>query len=72
MKIKDNKTLKNVIIFSIVALSCGWIGRLVDLQAGTDENGSLGQLIWIVSPLLTDGDYAQLDGRWVERFWHQT
>ncbi|WP_261302035.1 CPBP family intramembrane glutamic endopeptidase [Paenibacillus andongensis] len=53
MKIKDNKTLRNVIIFSLVALSCGWIGRLVDLQAGTDENGSLGQLIWIVSPLLT-------------------
>ncbi|MDQ0873938.1 membrane protease YdiL (CAAX protease family) [Paenibacillus sp. V4I3] len=53
MKMKDNKTLRNVIIFSLVALSCGWIGRLVDLQAGTDENGSLGQLIWIVSPLLT-------------------
>lgn len=50
---KDSKTLRNVIIFSLVALSCGWIGRLVDLQAGTDENGSLGQLIWIVSPLLT-------------------
>ncbi|WP_235550780.1 type II CAAX endopeptidase family protein [Paenibacillus sp. Soil787] len=50
---KDNKVLRNVIIFSLVALSCGWIGRLVDLQAGTDENGSLGQLIWIVSPLLT-------------------
>lgn len=49
---RENKTLRNVIIFSIVALSCGWIGRLVDLQAGTDENGSLGQLIWIVSPLL--------------------
>jgi membrane protease YdiL (CAAX protease family) len=41
-----------VIIFSFIALSCGWIGRLVDLQVGTDENGSLGQLIWIVSPLL--------------------
>lgn len=52
MNVKNNKTLRNVIIFSLVALSCGWIGRLVDLQAGTDENGSLGQLIWIVSPLL--------------------
>lgn len=52
MKVKENKTLRNVIIFSIVALSCGWIGRLVDLQAGTDENGSLGQLIWIMSPLM--------------------
>ncbi|CAN7759109.1 type II CAAX endopeptidase family protein [Paenibacillus sp. LjRoot153] len=52
MKAKENKTLRNIIIFSIIALSCGWIGRLVDLQVGTDENGSLGQLIWIVSPLL--------------------
>lgn len=52
MKVKENMRLRNVIIFSIVALSCGWIGRLVDLQAGTDKNGSLGQLIWIVFPLL--------------------
>lgn len=52
MKVKKNKTLRNAIIFSLIALSCGWIGRLVDLQAGTDENGSLGQLMWIVSPLL--------------------
>ena len=52
MKVKVNKTLNNVIMFTIIALSCGWIGRLVDLKAGTDENGSLGQLIWIVSPLL--------------------
>ncbi len=52
MNRKENKTLRNVIIFSIVAVSCGWIGRLVDLQVGTDENGSLGMLIWIMSPLL--------------------
>ncbi|MDF2649373.1 MAG: family intrarane metalloprotease [Paenibacillus sp.] len=52
MKVKGHATLRNVIIFSFIALSCGWIGRLVDLQVGTDENGSLGQLIWIVSPLL--------------------
>ncbi|TYP74613.1 CPBP family intramembrane glutamic endopeptidase [Paenibacillus methanolicus] len=52
MKTGESKTLRNAIIFSIVALSCGWIGRLVDLEAGRDENGSLGQLIWLVSPLL--------------------
>ncbi|QGQ99328.1 CPBP family intramembrane metalloprotease [Paenibacillus psychroresistens] len=50
---KFNKTLRNVIIFSLVALSCGWIGRLIDLQVGTDENGSVGQLIWLVSPFLS-------------------
>lgn len=53
MIIRNNKTLRNVVVFSVIALTCGWIGRLVDLQIGTDESGSLGQLIWIVSPLLT-------------------
>jgi membrane protease YdiL (CAAX protease family) len=47
------KPLRNILIFSLIVLSCGWIGRLVDLKAGTDDNGSLGMLIWIVSPLLT-------------------
>lgn len=49
----DTKTMRNIIIFSLVAVSCGWIGRLVDLKAGIDGSGSLGMLIWIVSPLLT-------------------
>ncbi|WP_051251331.1 CPBP family intramembrane glutamic endopeptidase [Paenibacillus harenae] len=49
----DKKTLRHIAIFSLIALSCGWIGRLVDLKAGTDDNGSLGMLIWIASPLLT-------------------
>ena len=48
----DKKMLRNVIIFTLVVLSCGWVGRLVDLKVGTDSNGSLGQLIWLVSPLL--------------------
>jgi len=49
----DKKTLRNIIIFSLIVLSCGWIGRLVDMKAGMDDNGSLGMLIWIISPLLT-------------------
>lgn len=49
----DKKTLRNIIVFSLIVLSCGWIGRLVDMKVGTDDNGSLGMLIWIVSPLLT-------------------
>ena len=48
----DGKTLRNVLIFSLVVLACGWVGRLVDLKVETDANGSLGQLIWLVSPLL--------------------
>ncbi|MGF7049464.1 membrane protease YdiL (CAAX protease family) [Paenibacillus sp. DS2015] len=52
MKVNDKKTLRNIIVFSLIVLSCGWVGRLVDLKATTDASGSLGQLIWIVSPLL--------------------
>lgn len=52
MNAKKSRTLRNAIIFSVVALSCGWIGRLVDMQVGRDENGSLGQLIWLVFPLM--------------------
>ncbi|WP_373231771.1 type II CAAX prenyl endopeptidase Rce1 family protein [Cohnella sp.] len=53
MKEIDKKTLRNILIFSLIVLSCGWVGRLVDMKAGiSDASGSLGQLIWLVSPLL--------------------
>ncbi|MDR6882009.1 CPBP family intramembrane glutamic endopeptidase [Bacillus sp. 3255] len=44
--------MRNIRIFSLIALGCGWIGRLIDLKAGMDAGGSLGQLLWIVCPLL--------------------
>jgi membrane protease YdiL (CAAX protease family) len=46
------KTIRNLLIFSLVVLICGWIGRIVDLKVGMDATGSLGKLIWLVSPLL--------------------
>lgn len=49
----DKKTVRNVLIFSLVVISCGWLGRLIDLKVGTDANGSLGQLVWIISPLIS-------------------
>lgn len=48
----ERKTVGNVLLFSLIVLSCGWVGRLVDVKAGTDASGSFGQLIWLVSPLL--------------------
>ena len=51
-RIYDRKTLRNLLIFSLVVLTCGWVGRLVDLKVEADATGSLGQLIWLVSPLL--------------------
>jgi membrane protease YdiL (CAAX protease family) len=46
-------TLRNLLIFCLVALSVGWIGWGVDLSTGfgTSEEGP-GQLLWIVAPLL--------------------
>lgn len=51
-EVKVKKALRNITIFSLIVVSCGWVGRLVDLKVGTDTNGSLGQLIWIITPLL--------------------
>ena len=48
----DKKKLRNILIFILVVCVCGWVGRLVDLKVGTDANGTLGQLIWLISPLL--------------------
>lgn len=48
----DKKTRRNILVFILVVVVCGWVGRLVDLKVGTDDNGSLGQLIWLVSPLI--------------------
>lgn len=53
MRGQENKTLRHVILFIVVAVSCGWLGRLIDLQVGRDASGSLGQLLWIVAPLVT-------------------
>ncbi|MZQ82152.1 CPBP family intramembrane metalloprotease [Paenibacillus sp. 5J-6] len=53
MKLIYDRRIRNILLFSILAVCCGWVGRLVDLQVGRDANGSLGQLLWIVTPLLT-------------------
>jgi len=48
-----NKTLRNIIIFIIVALSCGWLGLLFDnIVKPQPDTQSLGMGIWLVLPLL--------------------
>jgi len=48
-----SKTLRNVAIFSFVAVICGWIGVGVDKLLGEPSNlESLGALIFIATPLL--------------------
>ena len=49
-----NKNIRNIIIFTFVAFSCGWLGVLVDKFVEQQPEGeSLGMGIWLIFPLLT-------------------
>ena len=49
----NKRTLRNVILFSFVAVVCGWVGVGVDKLLGQPSNlESLGTLIFISSPIL--------------------
>ena len=49
----NKKTLRNVILFSLVAISCGWIGVGVNQILGEPSNlESLGSLIFIATPIV--------------------
>jgi membrane protease YdiL (CAAX protease family) len=45
------RTLRNVTIFSMAALICGWIGLWVDSLLGQSGDQTLGMLIWLGTPL---------------------
>lgn len=48
-----SKTFRNVTLFSLVAITCGWVGVGVDKLLGQPSNlESLGALIFIATPLL--------------------
>ncbi|MFJ7730986.1 type II CAAX prenyl endopeptidase Rce1 family protein [Lysinibacillus sp. NPDC097231] len=48
------KTKRNLIIFIVVVLLCGWLGVLVDRVISEQPKGdTLGMGIWLVLPLLT-------------------
>ena len=47
------RTLRNVALFSFVAITCGWIGVGVDKLLGEPSNlKSLGALIFISTPIV--------------------
>ena len=49
-----NKTIRNIIIFIFVSLSCGWLGLFIDKIIGPQPSGeSLGMGIWLILPLIT-------------------
>ena len=45
--------IRNLIVFAIVALAAGWLGRGLDVAVGSPASEGLGQLVWIAAPALT-------------------
>lgn len=50
----DRKIKKSIILFSLISISCGWLGALLNtILTKQPEGYSLGMLLWLVLPLLT-------------------
>lgn len=47
------KTIRNILVFTLVVLSAGWIGRLLDAATGAEVGEGIGLLVWIVAPIGT-------------------
>jgi membrane protease YdiL (CAAX protease family) len=53
METQNNKrTIRNLIIFAILVLASGWLGRWVDALMGSTSSEGMGMLIWIIGPLV--------------------
>jgi membrane protease YdiL (CAAX protease family) len=53
METRNNKrTVRNLIIFTILVLASGWLGRWVDAVTGSPPAQGVGMLIWIAAPLV--------------------
>jgi membrane protease YdiL (CAAX protease family) len=44
-------TIRNLVIFTIVVLAIGWIGRGLDVLMDKPSSEGLGMLLWIITPL---------------------
>lgn len=70
----QRKAVRNTIIFALVVLSAGWLGRILDAATGADDEAGIGQLIWILSPIATatvlrfGGGDGWSDAGWKPRF----
>src|SRR5690606_16651891 len=48
------KDIRNVILFIIITILCGWIGIFIDnIIKQTNEKETLGMGFWLITPLLT-------------------
>lgn len=49
-----NQTIRNIFVFSIIVVLCGWLGVFVDsFLTEQPEGNTLGMGIWLVLPMLT-------------------
>lgn len=48
----NRKTIRNLVIFTVIVLSIGWIGRGLDVLMGNPSSEGLGILLWISTPLV--------------------
>jgi hypothetical protein len=48
----NRMTIRNLVIFTIIVLAIGWIGRGLDVQMGNPSSEGLGILLWISMPLV--------------------
>jgi len=54
MKIQERSnrnTIRNLLIFTVVVLASGWVGRGLDMLMGNPSGESLGMLLWLITPL---------------------
>ena len=47
----NRATVRNLVIFTLVVIAIGWIGRGLDVLLGKPASESLGMLLWIITPL---------------------
>ncbi|MDH3300622.1 MAG: CPBP family intramembrane metalloprotease [Acidimicrobiia bacterium] len=47
------KAVRNVVLFAVVVLAAGWLGRILDDASGAEDGAGIGQLVWIISPIAT-------------------
>lgn len=50
---EKEKTTRNIVVFTLVMLSAGWFGRLLDAATGAEAGEGIGLLIWIIAPIGT-------------------
>ncbi len=50
---EQRKTTRNIVVFTLVMLSAGWLGRLLDTATGAEVGEGIGLLVWIIAPIGT-------------------